>query len=327
MRITKLIYVSVLMIVSLLAVNAQDVTVTAAFDTSSIFIGDQILFRVKVEHTPGIPIQIQKYRDTLYKNIEILAGPETDSSYTGNDRLVITDNYLITSFDTGFYQVPPVFAEIRSESGIKRFYSDYSVLEVMRINIAPSDSTAKIFDIIKPYRAALTIGEIIPWLLIVLAAAGLVWFIIRIIRRLRKPKGKEEIVISPDPAHIIAFRDLEKLRNDQLWQRGEVKLYYSRLTEILRKYLENRFGVFSLEMTTSETLEELRKTGFKKDESYEMLKNTLNGADLVKFAKYKPEPTENEMHFENSWRFVDMTKIRPEPVEKTGSEDKTENKL
>jgi len=144
-----------------------------------------------------------------------------------------------------------------------------------------------------------------------------VWAGIRFIRKLKRSKEGEVPEIEPDPAHIIAFRELEKLREEKLWQNGEIKPYYTKLTEILRQYLENRFKVFSLELTTSETLEALVKTGFKKDESYNQLKRVLTGADLVKFAKHNPEPTENEMHFQNSWDFVLATKekeVIPEPI-------------
>ena len=100
----------------------------------------------------------------------------------------------------------------------------------------------------------------------------------------------------------------KNLKNEELWQKGETKKYYTKLTEILRQYLENRFRVFSLELTTAETLEALVKTGFKKDGSYNNLKTVLTGADLVKFAKYNPVPAENESHFQNSWNFVLATK-------------------
>jgi hypothetical protein len=117
-----------------------------------------------------------------------------------------------------------------------------------------------------------------------------------------------ETVINPDPAHVIAFRELEKLKEEQLWQKGAIKTYYTRLTEILRQYLENRFRVFSLELTTDETLDSLIKTGFKKDGSYKQLKTVLTGADLVKFAKHIPEPTENESQYKKSWDFIFATK-------------------
>ncbi len=62
--------------------------------------------------------------------------------------------------------------------------------------------------------------------------------------------------VNPDPAHVIALRDLERLMSEKLWEKGEIKAYYTRLTEILRQYLENRFSVYSLEMTTDETLDD-----------------------------------------------------------------------
>ena len=286
----------------------QDVKVTAAFDTSRIYIGDQIHFSIIVEQPAGLNLSIPFFKDTLFKKIEILSGPIIDSSVNKEGRIKIVQKYLVSSFDSGFYQVPPVIAELKSESGIKRFFSGYSPLEVMRVKIAPADTTLKIFDIIKPYRAPVTLGEILPWILLLAVLGALIWAVIRFIRKRKKSEKGIEVFINPDPAHVIAFRELEKLRDEKLWQNGETKLYYTKLTEILRQYLENRFHVFSLELTTSETLEALVKTGFKKDASYNQLKTVLTGADLVKFAKYKPEPSENESHFQTSWDFVLVTK-------------------
>jgi hypothetical protein len=284
------------------ALIAQDVTVTAAFDTSRIFLGDQINYSVTVEQPSDLILALKPLKDTLCKNIEILSGPVTDTTILNGNRLRSVSRYLVTSFDSGFYQVPPVYAEITKDNGIRRFYSDYSLLEVMRVKIAPPDTTVKIFDIVEPYKAPVTLGEILPWVLLAAAVGALIWGIMILIRKFKKSKKKPEEVINPDPAHVIAFRELEKLKEEQLWQKGEVKLYYSLLTEILRQYLENRYGVYSLEMTTSETLEALLKTGFKKDELYMKLKTILNGSDLVKFAKYRPEPSENEQHFQDSWQ-------------------------
>ena len=310
---------------SLSALQAQDVTVKAAFDTSRIYIGDQINYTVTVDQPSDISLNIAGIRDTLYKNIEILAGPQTDTLAPDKNRLRIINRYLVTSFDSGFYEVPPIYAELQTETGIKRFYSDYSPLQVMRVNIAPRDSTAQIFDIIVPYKAPLTFMEILPWILLAALAGALIWLIIRLLSRFRKTKPGYEPVIIKEPAHVIAFRELEKLREQKLWQKGEVKQYYSRLTEIIRQYLEDRYGVYSLELTTSETLEELLKTGFRKDETYMKLKDILNGSDLVKFAKYKPEPSENELHFENSWQFVDITRLKEE-IREVSSENSNKEK-
>ena len=183
--------------------------------------------------------------------------------------------------------------------------------------------TIKIFDIIKPYRAPVTLGEILPWVLLVAVLGALIWAVIRFIRKRKKTEKGIEVYINPDPAHVIAFRELEKLRDEKLWQNGEIKLYYTRLTEILRHYLENRFSVFSLELTTSETLDALYKTGFKKDGTYNQLKGVLTSADLVKFAKYTPEPVEHESAFNDSWNFVNTTKEEPVGDDRADMKDKT----
>lgn len=296
--------------------EGQDVSVTAAFDSTRIYIGDQINYTITVDQPADLVLQLPLLKDTLCKNIEILSGPVLDSITIGNERLKVTSIYLITSFDSGLYQAPPTFAEIKNESGIKRFYSGYSPLEVMRVKIAPADTSANIFDIIKPYRAPVTVGEILPWVVIAALAAAAIWVVIRLLRRFKRQNKVPETIINPEPAHVIALRDLNKLKDEQLWQKGEVKLYYSKLTEILRQYLENRYGVYSLELTTSETLEALVKTGFKKDDLYSNLKTILNGSDLVKFAKYKPEHAENDTHFQSSWAFVEATMVKEEPNEK-----------
>jgi hypothetical protein len=310
MKVMKLLVVFFLLLTEIsFEVRAQDVIVTSGFDSSRIYIGDQIKFTITIDQPADLQLSIPLFKDTLCKNIEILSGPVSDSSIIKDNRIRINEKYLITSFDSGYYTVPPVFAEMKNANGLKRFYSDYSQLEVIRVRIAPADTTAKIFDIIKPYRAPLTAGEVLPWILLAVLLSAGTWYLIRIIKKRNMHKSGTKPIINPDPAHIIAFRELEKLKGEKLWQKGEIKYYYTRLTEILRQYLENRYNIFSMELTTGETLDELVKTGFKEDELFRKLRTVLTGADLVKFAKYNPEPSENELHFEYAWDFVLSTKV------------------
>jgi hypothetical protein len=307
--------------------NAQDVKVTAAFDSSRIYIGDQINFTVTVDKPVSLLLDLVQFKDSLKKNIEILKGPKVDTSFLKDGRLRIKQKYLVTSFDSGFYQVPPVFAEMKGVNGIKRFYSDYSNLEVVRVRITPSDTVSKIFDIVKPYRAPVTAGEILPWILLCLVLVLAIWYLAKYIKKLRMRKSGEVFVPDPDPAHVIAFRQLEQLKLEKLWEKGDVKYYYTRLSEIARLYLENRYNVFSLELTTIETLAELKKTGIREDDSFRKLKTVLTGADLVKFAKYSPEPTENELHFNYTWEYVDATKLIPVLIDnQINNEEKSESK-
>jgi hypothetical protein len=301
--------VSIFLFVSIyFTLSGQEVKVTSAFDSTKIFIGDQIKYTVTLEKPSDLRLKLPVLKDTISRNIVIVSGPGVDSVATTKGRIKIIQKYLITSFDSGVYQVKPIFVEAKNEGGIKRYYSDYSMLEVMRVKIAPADTTAKIFDIVAPYRSPLTLGEVLPWLLLAVLAGLLTWAVIRYIRNHKKSETAEEIFIPSDPAHVIAFRELERLKSEELWQKGEIKKYYTRLTEILRQYLENRFKVYSLELTTAETLDALIKTGFKKNGSYNDLKSVLTGADLVKFAKYNPVANENESHFQTSWNFVMTTK-------------------
>jgi hypothetical protein len=309
MIVMKKLFLSLVLFVSILSSSiGQEVKITSSFDSTKIFIGDQTKFTITIDKPSGLKLALPVLKDTLCKNVEIISGPHIDSLSIQNGRIKIIHKYLITSFDSGRYQINPVFAEAKNEGGVKRFYSDYSILEVMRVKIAPADTASKIYDIIKPYKAPVTLGEILPWVLIITLVGVLIWAVIRFFRKFRKSATAKETYIPPEPAHVIAFRELEKLKNEELWQKGEIKRYYTILTDILRQYLENRFRVFSLELTSAETLDALVKTGFKKDGSYNDLKTVLNGADLVKFAKYNPMSVENESHFQNSWNFVMSTK-------------------
>jgi hypothetical protein len=306
----------------LTALNGQEISVTAAFDTTRILIGDQVNFSIMIDQPADIKVTLPFFRDSLIKNIEILSGPALDSSEISDNKIRITEKYLVTSFDSGFYRIDPVFAEVADSKGLKRYYSDYSYLAVARVKIAPADTSVKIYDISTPYRAPLTLGEILPWILLALLVSAIIWLIVKLIKKLRRAKKEDIIPVITEPAHVIAFRELEKLQNEKLWQSGETKKYYIRLTEIIRQYLENRFGVNSLELTTSETLEALVKTGFKKEDSYNKLRSVLTGADLVKFAKYKPDTAENEWAFANSYDFVSATKAEEVIEEKSDVKDK-----
>jgi hypothetical protein len=305
--------------------EGQDVKITSEFDSTKIYIGDQIHFTIIVDQPSGINMKLPFFKDTLQKNIEILKGPQIDS-VSKDGRVKIIEKYLITSFDSGLYKVNPVYVEVKTSDGLKRYYSDYTQLEVMKFHIAPADTSAKFYDIIDPYRAPLTAGEIIPWVLAAIVLTAIIWGLVWFYKKRRKSVSDIPEVFNPDPAHVIAYRELEKLKGEELWQKGEFKAYYTRLTEILRQYLENRYHVYSLELTTSETLSVLLKTGFKKGESFDRLKTILTSADLIKFAKHIPVKEENEIHFQNSWDFIGETKVEEVLAETDESTKKGEGK-
>jgi hypothetical protein len=325
----KLFYIYLLILLGFTS-TAQEVNVKAWFDTTRILIGDQVNYNIELNHNKGLNIIYPELNDTIAKGIEILEseGPDTISNTDENIRVMM--KYLVTSFDTGFYEVRPVYAESQSSTGVLRYYSDYTALEVIRTNIAPADSTDVIFDIIGPRKAGITVMEVLPWVLLFLVLAAMSFFVYRYYGK-RKAMVKEELSKLPDePIHIIALREFDKLEKKELWQKSQHKEFYSVLTEILRTYIDRRYSIASLEMTSSETLQSLLNTGFKNRELYNVLQDILTRADLSKFAKFKPADEENIESLNNARHFVKMTYRRAEeetksaPTEKTGKEDSDE---
>lgn len=110
------------------------------------------------------------------------------------------------------------------------------------------------------------------------------------------------------PAHIIALNKLEQIRKEKIWAKGMIKEYHIQITDTIREYLENRFGINALEMTSSETLESLQKVKEISAESINKIKQILELADAVKFAKYQALQNENDLSLENAFDFVNNTK-------------------
>ncbi len=127
---------------------------------------------------------------------------------------------------------------------------------------------------------------------------------------LKKRKENPVEVVKPKeiiPAHIVALKQLATLRSEELWQQGEVKKYYIRISDILREYLEERHSIMALEETTDEILLELSRLNVKPEE-IQRLKKILQTSDQVKFAKAHPVAADNENIITLAELFIDNTK-------------------
>jgi len=179
-------------------------------------------------------------------------------------------------------------------------------------------------DIKAPYEAPITFKEIAPWIFGVLLAAGLIFLILYALRKRRNNIPFFMIPQKPkEPAHIIALRELDRIKEEKIWQQGKTKHYYSLLTNVLREYIENRYDIPALEQTSEETISAFRMKGSLVDEkSFDNLKRILGNADLVKFAKYEPLPDENNMALVDSYFFINQTKVAEVIEEKTPVDDR-----
>ena len=305
------------------AAYPQDIVVKSSPDTSSILIGDQIGFSVSATMPSGIDAALSTMTDTLTGKIIILGRSNRDTVTSPDGRLTVTDRYLITGFDSGTYSIPPFYAEYLSGDSLKRYYSDYSFLRVDRPDITPQDTTDVIFDIVPPRTAPVTFSEIVPWLVIVVISLAVIYLLARFLprnplRRFVRPPAPVE------PAHVIALRELYKLRDEELWQKGEVKEFYSRLSDILRRYIDNRYGIMSPELTTDETVRMLQKAAVTTHDQMSLVKELLSLSDMVKFAKYLPQSEIHEKSHSDGIRFVELTRksdVTPEEISGKGGKD------
>jgi len=201
---------------------------------------------------------------------------------------------------------------------------------ILYVKFPPVDLKKGPVDIKKPFSAPITFKEIAPWLLGIILLAAIIFLVIYAISRRNKNRPLFQRPPKPKlPPHLIALQELDKLKNEQLWQQEKVKDYYTRLTDIIRVYIEDRFVMAAMEQTTPEILDGFKNLQAQIDaKSVLELKEILELADLVKFAKLTPLPDENFNMLSNAYQFVKETTREPvvevaeEPVKPQASESK-----
>lgn len=293
-------------------VKAQDVMVNATLDSNSILIGEQVKLHITAEYSKHSNIKIQwpAIADTLISKVNVVSKSKIDTikSDTVHPSLQgLSQDLIITSFDSGYYAIPP-FTFIANGDTAHPVQTELLMLNVRTVAV---DTTKGIRDIKAPYTAPFSILEILPW--IGLGALGLlvIALIIYFIVRSQKNKKQQPVVIKAPPLepHVKALKALEALAAQKLWQEGKIKEYHTHITDILRQYLEDRFGIYAQEMITDEIMHAMRRVDIT-NELKGKLKQILTLADLVKFAKEQPLPKEHEDSFNYAVEFVQAT-VKP----------------
>ncbi len=268
-------------------------------------IGDQIVFTIHVEADENVNLQLPQLKDTLSRNIEVLFPLASDTSLTDGKR-VVDQRYMITSFDAGLQMVPPQ-PVVYTIGDI----SDTALSMPMMIQVFEPvvDTSQQIKPIKPPINTPVTFREVLPWIAVGIVGLLLVVLIVILIRRFRqRQQDPEGFSLKPlEPAHVIAFRELDKLKEEKVWELGKVKQYYTRLTQITRHYIERQYGIPAMESTTEEILHSFRKYSTEDILLDEILKELLELADLVKFAKEDPLPVNNQTNLNNAYLFVQKT--------------------
>ena len=322
-NLRKLIILSYLWILAP-GLNAQLISVKSNVSRDSMMIGDQAVYSLRVEADENVDFMLPALLDTLGRNLEVLF-PIASDTILSNGRKAVDHSYMITGFEPGM-QMIPAQRVVYSLGGL--LDTALSMPLLIGIYEPVVDTTQQIKPIKPPINTPLTLKEILPWIALgagIWLAGTLIYALVWIYRQRKKDPGVFSLQ-PQEPAHVIAFRELDRLKEEKEWEKGRVKQYYTRLTEITRQYIERQYGIPAMERTTEEILKAFRKSNTDDNLLDEMLKDLLELADLVKFAKEDPMPVDNQTNLNNAYLFVQKTfplffKAEPDKnLEGTGNE-------
>jgi hypothetical protein len=255
-------------------------------DTTSIRIGEQIEYKISVDKTDNVVFP-KLVLDSL-KKVELVEELKIDTTPTQYIK-----KYLLTSFDSGRYLIPRQLVLINN----KKFSTDSLLIDVATVKV--DTLKQKLFPIKAVKNQSIIFDDYKNYVWIGLAILALILaFILYLIFRKKKEKIELENLIPP---YDLAMQRLGKLDEKLLWQAGKVKQYYIELTDIIRTYIERELNIPALESTTDELMETIKD--FNKIKTLDLPKETVNNlqkllreADLVKFAKHKPNEKDIEEH-------------------------------
>ena len=318
---------------------AQRVSVQASVQPAEIQIGEQALVNLKVIAPKDKIVQFPVYQKEIIPGLEVLTMLPPDTVIENN---VATMNfkYVVTSFDSTLYYVPhmPVFDgtdTLYSNSfGLKvtsPVLKDSTVAYLEKMNTGQTDSIdfrqLQLNDI-KPVQKPAFVWTDYLWMLwIVLGFILLLLLIGLVIVLLLRKKNKGYFFTPPQllPPHVRALQELDKLKAGKIWQQGREKEFYTKITDILRVYMFERYRINAMEMTSGEILVEIRKRT-EEDSVYDNLVQILSVADRVKFAKHKPYMDENDLSLMNAYFFVNQTR-EPDPLPDKKEQEKLKEEI
>ena len=283
--------------------------VSATLDSTTLFIGDQTDLHLRAIGEVGEQVSMPVLDKELIPGVEIVDRTIVDTLSLKDGRVQYDQYLTVTSFeDSLFYIAPLPFV-----SGDDTVWSDGLTLNVVQPFEMDTTDMA-ITDIKGVYKAPVWWWGIFRWVLlaVLLAGVGVAGYYLITYLQSRKREEEGKVVMSEPlrPADEVALEKLDAIKEKKIWQQGQVKEYYTQLTDVVREYIARRFEVSSVEQTSDETLRDIRPLLSERKDLYDQLRKMLTLADLVKFAKWSTTPDENELSLRNAYTFVQETTIK-----------------
>lgn len=295
---------------------SQSIRVNAVIDSSKIRIGEETRLDLYVTYDvnaqKNIKIDWPSFEDTISGKVEIISKTAIDSTIPDKNNpglIQYHQQFVVSAYDSGYFAIPP-FKFVVNDDTANPYLTEALFLEV---NTVPTDTTdATVKDIKPPFDEPFDWKWYLPTVYTIGGALLILAIIIYIIMRLTRKKPEAIVERKPDvPPHILAIEQLEKIKSEQIWKEGKTKEYYSAITDSIRLYIEGRFGVQALELTTDEIMRAF-KSQVVDTLSKEKLQQLLVLSDLVKFAKQIPIEQEHGLALQNAFDFVNGTKREEE---------------
>ena len=289
-----------------MSATAATAKISASIDSTVVEMGSRATITLDIADPSksGINIDLPA-KDSSYGSIDVI---RVDSSeFNGGMQYKI----LIQAFEPGTCTFPPFRYVVDGDTA----ESDYLTLKVLPVDLDSLETINPMESVVNPPRRWY---DYVPdWTVWVLLAIAVLAAAICLVMLYRKNGGL--VIHKPKPVdpYEAAMSDLSRLRERKLAETGHEKEYYTRLVDILRVYLERRFAINAMEMTTTQILQSLRKNPETRD-NQARIKQILELADFVKFANVRPMPDDNIKTFNGVVNFVEDTKpLPPEPEEET----------
>ena len=289
--------------------QAQQISVKVKTDLKDYRVGDLISYTAEITHPKGA-LFFPVVPDSLPEMLDLVS---VDSLRRDDAGTMAKTVYAFTfaGFDSGDVFIPAFHLPFsvpadsfqwgkspvvqRKDTVLLAAITDSVLITVHTVDVDTSKAFIDIKDVVElPYDW----GSIVPYILIALAVlvAGIIAFYLWKKKRKKSPKPEPEIVLTPKQRALAA---IAKLEAEQLWQKGEIKEFHSRITEIIRTLFEETYAIPALESTTGETLELLRNAGADQ-QVVTTTSQFLSNADMVKFAKFIPDEKINTQMIEQS---------------------------
>lgn len=275
----------------------------------SILIADQLEYGFQLDSVPeGTAVALPDFSPMSGDTLTLIRGWQLDTTARlrvrrsgGKARLYnLRGSIVLAPFEEGTYHLPDI-PVLRGSDTLR-----FAGLE-MEVKTMPVDTaTFVLHDIKGQIRYPLTFKELLPWIAAFWLLAVLVILAVCLVQLHRRRAGGEAAV-PKDPAYIVALRELDKWRGDKFWAPDKQKAYYSGITDALKTYIEDRFGVDAPEMTTAELFDALRAEKDLPEELRQELQDVFECADFVKFAKHTASDEENARALPTAVRFVTST--------------------